>query len=274
MQENQNTYLTLREIQLSELEILKELALFFEQNNLSYSLHGGTLLGAVRHKGFIPWDDDIDVCMPRPDYERFRAISEQLPDHLFFIDETNTEYELCFGKVCKKNIIAVESEGLLSLKRHLWVDVFPIDAVPNAYEEQVKIKKLSRKLLRKKRILCYKGGNNRDKRKRIRDKIWATPFNGLRKKLVDRRLKKIFNSLDYEQATYVADLAGAGPSYTFFKKEDLESPIVVEFEGCKFKAIRNPEFALSGWYGENFMELPPESERVTHHIQAWRIEEK
>ena len=97
-----NKRLTLEEIQKSELEILIEFDKICKKSNLKYGICGGTLLGAVRHKGFIPWDDDIDVEMPRPDYDKFIGISKnELPNHLVlqtpYTDKLTTH---AYGKIC------------------------------------------------------------------------------------------------------------------------------------------------------------------------------
>ena len=139
--------LNIREIQLEEVEILKEFIKFANENNLKYYLSGGTMIGAVRHQGFIPWDDDIDIAMPRPDYDRLinlaktKKISEEL--EIKSLELGNLAYP--FVKIINKNIDIVSKSAE---DKNLWIDIFPIDAVPSDYEEQ-------KKLIKK--VMNYKG---------------------------------------------------------------------------------------------------------------------
>ena len=124
--------LTLKEIQEDVFQILLTFDQFCKNNDLTYRLAGGTLLGAIRHKGFIPWDDDIDVCMPRPDYEKFLMLSKN--------DFINQGYEVTAEAYCK---ISDLNTKLISLYRiddkYVMMDVFPIDCLPedNKKVEQI-----------------------------------------------------------------------------------------------------------------------------------------
>ena len=119
--------LTPKEIKVKELELLLKFAAYCDKNNLRYVLAGGTLLGAVRHKGFIPWDDDIDVMMPRSDYERFFSICKK--------DFSCTELSMgntCFpfGKILDDSVLIIDQYS--NENRCLWIDIFPIDGLPKS----------------------------------------------------------------------------------------------------------------------------------------------
>lgn len=120
-------------LQAEELEILQLFDRICETNDFTYFLTAGTLLGAVRHKGFIPWDDDIDVAMPRREFERLKAhLSKQPPDGYFFqCDETDSNYPFHFAKLRKNNTEVVEpSLEQVVIHKGLYIDIFPLDTCP------------------------------------------------------------------------------------------------------------------------------------------------
>ena len=125
---------TLRKLQLTQLEILKEIDAFCRKNNIKYSLYAGSLLGAVRHKGFIPWDDDLDICMERKEYDKFiRMWLENKPDgYILQNKEIEANFSQSFTKIRKDHTTFLqkgETPGLYHTG--IFVDVFPIDRMPN-----------------------------------------------------------------------------------------------------------------------------------------------
>lgn len=123
--------LTAEEIKIKEIDMLLELHCFCIKNNLRYYISGGTLLGAIRHKGFIPWDDDIDVCMPRNDY--------QILLEKFFSDKKNlrliTSFDIPFAKIVDLNISINSKFDLSKSKKFLWIDIFPVDGLPENIQD-------------------------------------------------------------------------------------------------------------------------------------------
>lgn len=124
---------TLRKVQLVQLEIAKEIKRVCEENNITCWMEGGTLLGAVRHGGFIPWDDDLDLGMHREDYEKFLRIApDALNEKYELVDwKTVRDYPNFFCKVMKKGTVYVEEMMSGSSKCGIWVDIFPYDNCPN-----------------------------------------------------------------------------------------------------------------------------------------------
>ena len=127
----------LREIKDIELDILIAFNKFCQDNNLKYYLSGGTLLGAIRHKGFIPWDDDIDVCMPRPDYERLMKIFPNIYMNKYKLKTISRKNFICpFAKIIDINT-RVDFKYLNNIDKNLWLDIFPIDGLPKSKKKQI-----------------------------------------------------------------------------------------------------------------------------------------
>lgn len=251
------------------LEILVEIHRICVENDINYWLEAGTLLGAIRHKGFIPWDDDCDVSMPRKDYERFLQIAqEKLPETMFLqTKETDKEYPLPWAKIRKNGTLLIETGETGEEKYHhgIFVDIFPYDY----YESAEVIKKLQWERETKDAKNRYPKGSF----KRMALGFYANVILGLfmrkikkqRKYLIEHR--KELNSRDFRYFSYSAD---AGYIYPTTQDEILPVKLVENvFEGhafcipCKYKKL------LEVTYGTTYMELPPVNQRKTH---AKRIE--
>ena len=117
-------------IQDKILSILKEFINICEENNLTYYALGGTLLGAVRHKGFIPWDDDIDIGMPREDYEKFKKVApNSLPNNYKFLSEDTANYKKAFSVIRDDSTKIIMNYSKEELVESLWIDIFPLDGM-------------------------------------------------------------------------------------------------------------------------------------------------
>ena len=267
--------LDLNDIKQYELSILKSFDEFCAQNNLDYSLCGGTLLGAVRHRGFIPWDDDIDVMMPRKDYDRLlymRDVSlEGFPDYLVFASWHNKLINYPFIKLLDKRI-TIDSkyhESNDQKMNNLWIDILPVDNIPN---DQKIVARLFNKAGLMRKIICVKFakvGEGKTKIKALLKPIAKIIFKPFSIYKLDKRLDDISKAYKHKKTNRVGivlwGLYGLGECIDrkgFYKKIDLE------FEGHKFKAISNYKEYLSGIYGD-YMTLPPEDKRTTHDMVAY-----
>lgn len=261
--------LTAEEIKIKEIDMLLELHCFCIKNNLRYYISGGTLLGAIRHKGFIPWDDDIDVCMPRNDY--------QILLEKFFSDKKNlrliTSFDIPFAKIVDLNISINSKFDLSKSKKFLWIDIFPVDGLPENIQDVKKIYdkcNFYRSIL--KLIDAQLGEGTTLFRKY--SKYILKPLAKLygRKRCIDK-IEQIAKSNPYETSKYVGavtwGLYGTGERML---KSEFEKSVEVEFEGHKFPAFSCWDSYLRGLYG-NYMELPPIEKRKTHNMTVYLKED-
>lgn len=265
--------LTSDEIKASELRILVAFRDFCEDWCLRYSLCGGTLLGAVRHGGFIPWDDDIDVCMPRPDYERFISLAAEF--------ESTNGFELAgyfglpldntpFVKLLDRNIKVKASRE--AKESYLWVDVFPMDALPDEDAENQKLYCAVGRL--RSLVMAQHSEQGRVGRTALRRTAANVLRPILRMSHADVRLTSKMNQLA-SKLTWGSTKHAGGLIWGMYGTSErmpyavFESYSDIKFEGERFASISRWDEYLSGLYGD-YMRLPPVDKRVNHGIEAWR----
>ena len=259
------------EMKQIELEILNEIDSICKEYKINYFLFGGTLLGAVRHKGFIPWDDDIDICMLRKDYTKFEKVMTNIcNDKIRFLSvKTQLNYLHCFGKVIYKNSVIKEpgikeTDGL-----GIFVDVFPIDNAP--------VNKFKQLFLKTRLYILYKFR-------------WLSSLE----KYVPAK-NKFLNCINYggylyanihgpfyyaEKINRVAQnqpFEGAYINSTgwreIFSSEVFRKSANCEFEGKEFPIPIGYDELLRTLYGD-YMILPPEDQRHPgHDIEAYLVED-
>ena len=255
----------LEELKKLQLDILIEVDEYCQQYGYRYSLAYGTLIGAIRHKGYIPWDDDIDIIMPRADYERFVKEFKSLSGDLAVISPySNGKFYAPYANVVNTKTVLYE-DVYHGLEIGVKIDVFPVDNVPDTKDGQVELFRGVKKITRRINIMASHG-------KGITDSIKARIFYLVTKIFFPfRSYSRILNeyakssNAKYVASNYVNNIVWcAAKEKGCFKKEDLNSYIDMEFEGHKFKALAGYDDFLSTHYG-NYMELPPIEKRVTHH---------
>ncbi len=264
------TYLNTREVQLGELEILKVFDSTCKALGLRYSLAGGTLLGAVRHRGFIPWDDDVDVCMPRPDYERFLKCADMLPAGYSVVTMDNSAWCQPFAKVQWHAFRAQEPflEGVMD--EYLWLDIFPFDGVPS---DKAKHRDILKRLIHLRVRLSrsvYRSPKNATLAHKFLKAVYRLLFGSPRQVgKTKQKINEAFSELDYESASEVFCYCS---NETFsVPKADFDNLVELPFEGLKFPCVANYDAHLTLEYGD-YMQLPPEDQRVTHGMKVWRAE--
>lgn len=261
------------EVQEKELAVFKEIAKICERYNLRYYAIGGTCIGAIRHQGFIPWDDDIDIAMPREDYEKFRTkYCYELPEYLHKLDCDNSkQHEYVFTKIHDSRTTHVElyAKGLPERYTGAFVDVMPVDGLPIDETEE---KKVVSKLIR----LGYLNARNR-----------PIPFNSkslgaIAKYIVKKagfvffkynhfsdKILELGSKYDYDQSKHCIFTWRAGSldlslERIVFEKKWFESTKDVAFEDTIMKVPADYDAYLRQDFGD-YMVLPPKEQQQTHH---------
>ena len=256
------------ELRQAELEILRNCIRAFEQLHVQYFMVQGTLLGAVRHQGFIPWDDDIDIGMLREDYEIFlRQGKELLPAHYFIqTHDTDPAYPHGFAKVRNSNTAFVETTCKdLPINHGIYIDLFPFDYYPDKKTAGIKLE--MQKLLLRYRIRCSLYIPDDDKRsarnfvraclKRISKIVYPSLDDALEKQTqLYKREKKGHYRINHGSPWGKRECIPA---------EWLEEMTTLRFEGMDVKAPAQYKAYLSHVYGD-YMTLPPPEERIPHHF--------
>lgn len=259
----------LRIIKKCELNILREIKRICDANNINFILGGGTLIGAVRHKGFIPWDDDIDIAMLRSDYEVFIKAASGLPDYMVVV--SHPAYEN-YGEQMTKvmDIRAIFRERFaqnVDIPAGVFVDIFVFDNVPSNYISRA-VHRFKNYTLRKMILLANdynftKYGWKKGAYKLLQNLIKPFPVKSLQK-AYDRNAQRY----NRQKTDKVVSLSG---SYGY-KKETvpisyLEDLVLVEFENDMYCAPREYDTFLRSIYGD-YMKLPPKEKQVNKHTLA------
>lgn len=252
-----------KELKIMLTDILIDIQRVCDENKLSYYLVGGTLLGAVRHNGFIPWDDDIDIALPREDYEKFMHLEDQLRNNFIIVDYTkDNNYPYNFMKVENKNTTLIEEMyEHRGGKGGIYIDVFPLDGVPeNKYIRKLHF--ISINFWKTMLILHY--CNPQKERSKIKSFI-VSMIKGLTNEkkihqILDNRMKKY----TYKDSKLVINYLGAYKEREMVDKEFFGRGQKVVFEKEEFNGPEKCDEYLKAIYG-NYMKLPPKEKQISHH---------
>lgn len=265
---------TTEELQRVELEMLKAFDAFCQKHDLRYSLGGGTMLGAIRHKGFIPWDDDIDVNMPRPDFMKFieltkspNVLGENYKVSSFYHDDT-IPVQASTARIYDTRTEVNFNNFRVSFPMGCWMDIFAMDGLPTNPIKRTFQFKMVRVLLDILYCDVTKFGGKR------RSKVVEILQYGLLPllpvihligyKRIILTIDKITRKYEYESSSYVGVLAGRAVEKEAMLKKNMEPSILVDFENGKFRAYANYDEYLTNLYGD-YMTPPPEEKRVSRH---------
>lgn len=245
------------------LEIMKWFHTFCETHQLSYYIMGGTLLGAVRHQGFIPWDDDADIGMPRSDYERFLELTKNVsrPYTVESPKYCHSDYQWPFAKIYDPKTTLIENGETICV-RGVWVDVFPIDATLNGFSRVAKYV-ITRSLIK---VLAIKKLHYSHKRKFWKKCVLVLCHSILRNvstvKLIGLIDHYSANS-DFSRSKYIADIVWGAGWLCHTPKYFWGTPKLYKFEDTYFFGLTEDDKYLTQLYGD-YRKLPPISKRVKH----------
>lgn len=256
----------LKEIQHLELDILDYVAQVCRENGLRYFLAGGTLLGAVRHKGFIPWDNDVDISMPRPDYIKLIEIMEKQPTGRYRIlrVKNGNDYYYPFAKVVDTKTKLIELTRSNSISNvGLYVDIFPIDTVPADFDTAVErlryVNKWGIKIAGS--VASAKG---LPMFRKMTHFIWYLLFKVLGR---ERCLERVEGKLVYDQfgsTGYIASTYGLREEKEIIEYGAFAGTVELPFEDKKYSCPVGYDQYLRQMYGD-YMKLPPERDRIAPH---------
>lgn len=264
-----------KEIHDIEFKILKAFKKYCKKHNLTFFLIGGTLLGAIRHKGFIPWDDDIDIGMLRSDYNKLISFAEK---DLYIDDEKRYKILLPLRenyiypqiKIIDTNTIAYEKKIKRKYATGLWVDVFPYDYGANTRQEA---KKLSNKNHFYKKFFQVGISGELSLKEKILKAIAFPVYKLITQGDYKYWIKKMLKVPSASPTRLVGDVIWIYDERDMYPKEWFDDLIDVEFEGEKFKAPSHYDEYLTQFYGE-YMKLPKEEDRVFHGFEWHYVNKK
>ena len=253
----------IRRLQLYELKILKEVDRVCRENHITYYLGEGTLLGAIRHAGFIPWDDDVDILMPRADMERFIAISDEKlgPGYKVQFYHNVDQYWVQSPKVR----MLEETEFAQSRLRKYtpdvgpYIDIFPLDNAPGFRRAD----RQNRVIKRYRRILFLKTGFSRIRNRK--DEVYMLYSRFISCRAIHERIRARATKYNGTDTAYLCNHGSYYPTdREYFPREAFGTPVLTRFEDCMLPVPQDARLILTTTYGD-YMTEPPKDEQIPHH---------
>lgn len=272
----------IEELRNIQLDILRYIHKICDENNLTYFLAGGTLLGAVRHKGYIPWDDDIDIAMPRKDYYKLLKIIGSNSNNSFYgikSFEVTEGYYYPFAKLVDTRTKVDETEVKDIEGLGINIDIFILDGLKNTFNGSYRCFKVIRLLRhmafmssKKIGIRTSRGTNIKTKMKIAIGFPYLIVCKFIGSKNINKLLSKFASRNDFDTSKYIASATGGRyGKREILLQEYFSSTCNLEFEGEVFKAPIGYHEYLASLYGD-YMKLPPKEKQQSHHsFKAWWI---
>lgn len=260
----------LRQLQMIQLEMLIEVDRICKKCGIKYNIIAGTLLGAVRHGGYIPWDDDADVALLRPEYEKFRKACKTELDktRFYFQDHRNTKgYRWGYGKIRRKNTLFLrEYQEHMPYEQGVFIDIFPLDNVPDNYILR-SMQNLECFCVRK--ILWSKVGKIAERN------FWKRQVYKLLDKIPEQEVFRYYHGLIHRsnrrKTRMVRILMFPTPNNEYgYYRNWYENSVDIVFEGVIFQGIKDYDSYLNFKFGE-YMKLPPMEKRKVHPVSGIRL---
>ena len=254
-----------------DMDIVKEVVRICDAHGLKYYMLGGTMLGAIRHKGFIPWDDDIDLGMPRDDYEKFLEIApKELPAHMKTVNyRTDRKFQYYITRVLDTDTKVIEERiGNDSKYTNASIDIFPVDGTPNnAFLRKIYFFRVlyHRALM----SLCYKDSIDRKRKRSGKEKLllWVMERIPVEKLTTPYKQKckidKLLRSQKVEGSKYIGNIMGAYRTREIVPADFYGEGAFYDFEDIQLRGMAKADEYLTFTYGD-YMQLPPEESRKTH----------
>ncbi|MBO5212800.1 MAG: LicD family protein [Clostridia bacterium] len=254
------------ELKSKLLEMFKWFHDFCVKNNLKYYMLAGTMLGAARHEGFIPWDDDIDVGMPREDYEKLEQILVGKQDK-YILETPNSDSKDFFYPISKlyDTTTTLIENTKCKIKRGIYIDIFPLDGMGSTENES---KQIYSKVKRKHNLLLTRTTGIRKGRSFLKNAavVCARLIPGfiLNKKKILKNLSYISKTYNYDNSSLCGTFFGAYGFKEIINKDVIGKPTIYKFEGLDVYGVENANEYLTSVYGD-WRKLPPKEKRVSHH---------
>ena len=270
----------LRELQLCELDLMRRFVAFCEKHDIRYYMIGGTLLGAVRHGGFIPWDDDVDLGVPRPDYDRFLELAEaEFTDKdtkviSIYHDQSSRQG---MAKITSSKMQIINRSANVELKQDAWIDIIPLDGfpAPGLASRLHKARLMFWKVMDATTEFDYVVDTKR-KRGFPQDQLvsilgflcrYIHPF-GRDYHRIFMKMEDVLRKYPYDESARCINMYAARDFREIFPREAMGEGTPILFEGGPFTAPAQIHKVLTTLYGDDYMSPPPADERNHHNSEV------
>ena len=254
-------------------EILKYIDRICRENGIHYSLTGGTLLGAVRHHGFIPWDDDIDIFLTRPEYDRLDAVLSTDSTYFWLTDQVDSRFHFNFGRLIDQSTVVLETQVEQDEGYGVFVDICVVDGLPGNALKRFLFVSYMRFLYHARSSATYdvKAYVPKNRVKRILKSIFQKYTRHKGMQYWHTKIARYISKYPFDCSQWVGNITSQYGRKEIMHHSSFEQYIEMEFENAAFQVIAGWEEYLKNIYGD-YMRLPPKEQQVGHHMGSvyWR----